>query len=766
MRILPPVNPSVAFAGAVASLVMMVFAVVQPARAQDASVNASFASPQKESVPVNVLVGQSRVLTFDQPISRFSVSNPEVAEAVLVSPDQALVNGKKFGQVNFIAWNKAGTGFIVFDVSVRANLSLIDSQMRALFPKDDIRLSQANDSVVLSGTVTDPKTAEQAEKVVLAAGFKTVNMLQAPVQERAQVQLQVRVAEVNRNRLRDFGASYAYQGGPGAGGYVNPGAGPGTLGDVAGGVLSGSIASSLNLFLMGGNTLSFIRALQQQGALRALAEPNLIAMDGQQASFLAGGEFPIPIVQGGGDRSAVTIVFKEFGVKLNFKPTIIDEDHIRLELEPEVSTLDYANGVRLDGFVIPALRTRRAKTGVELRDGQSFALAGLLDNSESRLLGRVPVIGSIPILGALFRSKQFQKNETELMFIVTAQMVKPLNRDDVPQLRGVDGLKNGSPLGVEPRGEGISGASGHSTGNATTQKTASPVTPPPSAQPTPKPATPTALPVNGTGAVSLNNSHVTPSSVVGSMCTTADENRLIVAGAVYLPGSFEVNAYISLREGLRLAGGTNLRAGRTIYVIRSACKGGVSGQQPGQQPGEQPRQQVAKNVETYERTAAEQGSAVLQQPLRAGDAVFVPEADVAFITGAVMRPEMVAARGSLTLLKAVQSLGGTLDGARRESVRIRRLLPDGASHQVFVINLNEIEQRRVGDVTLAAGDIVEIGSANDEGGAPLLAALFAAPASHAATEPTPKSRALPALAALPTVGSKINFLSPAWPKEP
>ena len=189
-------------------------------------------------------------------------------------------------------------------------------------------------------------------------------------------------------------------------------------------------------------------------------------MDGQVASFLAGGEFPIPIVQsGGGNGNAVTIQFKEYGVRLNFKPTIIDEDHIRLELEPEVSTIDFANGVRFQGFVVPALRTRRARTGIELRDGQSFALAGLLDNSESRSLSKVPVLGDIPILGNLFKSTQFQKQETELVFIVTADLVKPVNRDDLPTMRGIDGLKNGSPLGLEPKGEGISGASGFTTGS-------------------------------------------------------------------------------------------------------------------------------------------------------------------------------------------------------------------------------------------------------------------------------------------------------------
>jgi Flp pilus assembly secretin CpaC len=185
-------------------------------------------------------------------------------------------------------------------------------------------------------------------------------------------------------------------------------------------------------------------------------------MDGQEASFLAGGEFPVPIVQGGGDKSTVTIVFKEYGVRLNFKPTIIDEDHIRLELEPEVSTIDFANGVKFDGFLIPALKTRRAKTGVELRDGQSFALAGLLDNSEIKSMSQVPVLGDIPILGSLFKSKSFQKNETELIFIVTAHLVKPVNRDDLPQMRGVDGLKSGSPLGLEPKSEEIQGRTGFS----------------------------------------------------------------------------------------------------------------------------------------------------------------------------------------------------------------------------------------------------------------------------------------------------------------
>jgi pilus assembly protein CpaC len=452
-----------------AALMTLALGLAYAANAQESTYDASFTAANKEGIPINVLVGQSRVINFDRSIGRFSISNPEVAEAVMVSPNQVLVNGKAFGQVNFIAWEKSDQKFIVFDVFVRANLSLIDSQIRALFPRDDIRLSQANGSVVLSGTVAEPQSAQQADAVVQAAGFKTVNMLQSPVTNMTQVQLSIRVAEVSRNKLREMGSSWVTSG-PQTSGYAS-GGGPATLGEsTLPGLVSEFAGSAVNLFLFNKSlgTAAYIHALKTSGALRALAEPNLIAMNGQSASFLAGGEFPIPVVQGGQGGSSVSVSFKEYGVRLTFKPTIIDEDHIRLELEPEVSTIDFANGVRFNGFVIPALRTRRAKTGVELRDGQSFALAGLLDNNETQSISKIPGLGDIPILGNLFKSKQFQKQETELMFIVTADLVKPINRDDLPRMKGVDGLKNGSPLGIEPKDGGVSGTSGFSTTPAAT----------------------------------------------------------------------------------------------------------------------------------------------------------------------------------------------------------------------------------------------------------------------------------------------------------
>ena len=427
-------------------LLMALFAL--PGFAQETAVQASFTRATKEPIPISLLTGQSCLILFDKPFGRLSISNQDPAEAVPVSANQLVINAKALGRSRLIVWSNQESQFLFFDLDVRANLNQIDAQVRALFPKEDIKLSQANGAVVVSGKVK-PEIAKQVEGVVQAGGFKTVNLFELPIQSMAQIQLQVRVAEVSRNKLLELAASPVVQTRPGEGVYTNTGSGPYWVGKVEEGSIFGTVASTLNVFLMSNNAFMFIRALQNQGALRALAEPNLIAMNGQQASFLAGGEIPIPIVQGGGTaQAAVTILFKEYGVRLNFKPTIIDEQHIRLELEPEVSTLDYSNAIRLGGFLVPALRVRRAKTGVELQDGQSFGIAGLLDNNELKSLSKIPLIGDVPILGNLFKSKSFQRNETELVFMVTAKIVQPLNPDSLPQMKGIDGLKGDSPLGV------------------------------------------------------------------------------------------------------------------------------------------------------------------------------------------------------------------------------------------------------------------------------------------------------------------------------
>lgn len=460
------------------SLLVVALAASLCAMAQErATLQASFTN-NAEPIKIDVQVGQSRVIDFDQEVDRVASSDPKVVETVPISFKQVLINGLQFGQVNLVAWSKPkikgeASRMLVFDIYVQVNLSLIDNQIKILFPKENIQLSQANNSVVLSGSVTRPELSEQAQKIIEAAGLKVTNLLKAPVLDAAQVQLQIRVAEVNRSILRELATAY------GVGNSVVPAfvssGGPAQTGGSLNLAKAGALAAiaeagaGVNLLLgnpnASGSVLGFVRAMHQRGAIRELAEPNLIAMHGQKASFLAGGEFPIPIVQSlSTGQSSVTILFKEFGVKLNFTPTIIDENHIRLELEPEVSTPDYTFGIRLQGFVIPGLITRRAKTTLELRDGQSFALAGLIDNREQVNLSKVPVLGDIPVLGELFKSRSFQRNETELLFLATVKVVEPLNPDQLPRLPGVSELKpvgSANPAGAAPSSS-VEGQSGHS----------------------------------------------------------------------------------------------------------------------------------------------------------------------------------------------------------------------------------------------------------------------------------------------------------------
>lgn len=460
-----------------AFLLVALFAASLCAVAQErATLQASFAN-NSQPVKIDVQVGQSRVIDFDREYERVAISDPKVAEAVPISFKQVLINGLQFGQVNLVAWSKPtvkgdASRMLVFDIYVQVNLSLIDNQIKILFPKENIQLSQANNSVVLSGTVTRPELSEQAQKIIEAAGLKVTNLLKSPVMDVAQVQLQIRVAEVNRSVMRELSMAYGFNNstiptfisasGPGsadAGSDLrNPNSPSGT-----------ATSTGLANFLLGipNNALgpqAFVRALQSRGAIRDLAEPNLIAMHGHKASFLAGGEFPIPIVQSvNTGQSAITIQFKEFGVKLDFTPTIIDENHIRLELAPEVSSLDYGSGVTIRELVIPGLRVRRAKTVLELRDGQSFALAGLIDNTEQVNLSKVPLLADIPILGQLFKSRRFQRNETELLFLATVKLVEPLNPDQIPRLPGVSELKPvNSSLPAATPASSIEGQSGHS----------------------------------------------------------------------------------------------------------------------------------------------------------------------------------------------------------------------------------------------------------------------------------------------------------------
>jgi pilus assembly protein CpaC len=300
---------------------------------------------------------------------------------------------------------------------------------------------------VLSGTASTNEIAVKVEEIALASSSKQkiINLLQRPsAADSQQVMLEVRFAEVEHNALMELGASFLanrtnYQAGTSTGQFRSPTIdesvpgqlGSGTLGVPGGQVIQVPDFLNVFFFLRRDGLLAMLRALQQRGKFQSLAEPNLIAYNGQEASFLAGGEFPIPIVQG--NTGQVTIQFREFGVRLNFTPVITGE-LIRLRVRPEVSTLDFANGLILAGFRVPALKTRRAETDVELRDGQSFAIAGLLDNQSFETRQAIPFLSSLPIIGTIFKSKSETSQRTELLVLITPRLVRPLDPTEVPPL--------------------------------------------------------------------------------------------------------------------------------------------------------------------------------------------------------------------------------------------------------------------------------------------------------------------------------------------
>lgn len=429
----------------------------------------SFAQARGQTMEVVVYVNRSSMIQFDRPLSRVSVAQPSVAEAVIVTPTQLLINGKAIGTSSLIVWSTTDPDQpVAFSVKVMADIQPLVEQLTLLFPQEQIKVEQLDGRVILSGTVNSPKVIETVLPLFEGTGLKPVNLTQvaAPAAP-TQVMLQVRVAEVNRRLLRDLGASY---------GWFNPLAprsqneallGPHQFNPPSANYTAGNnppgpnftFSDAINLFLFnpGINLGAFVRALQQRNAFRSLAEPNIIAVDGQKASFLAGGEFPYPVVQPQTSGLSITIQFREFGVRLDFKPTIVNNNRIRLELAPEVSALDFANALQLSGFRIPALTTRKASTTVELTDGQSFALAGLLSNDMTRVDSKVPLLGDIPILGYLFRSQSYVKNETELVFLCTARVVRPLEPSEVPPLPGVE---SGTRSGHAPA-QGLEGTFGH-----------------------------------------------------------------------------------------------------------------------------------------------------------------------------------------------------------------------------------------------------------------------------------------------------------------
>ena len=401
---------------------------------------------------VVLTAGRSTVLTIDFDVTRIAVTNPAVADAVVVKPREVLVDGKSAGTVSLIVWG--GDARRHFDIVVDPGVSTLQQNFADLFKGEDINVAVTENSVLLSGSVSNNDVMLRAAEIARAAFPKSsvVNLLQLPGgSPSSQVMLQVRFAEVNRSAFLQAGINlFAARNRFVARSTTQQFAAP-DFNSENEGLLD--FTDYLNLFFFDRQEGlgAVVKALQGRGVLQSLAEPNLIAYNGQEASFLAGGEIPVPVVQG--LTGNVSVVYKEFGVRLNFTPTIAG-DVIRLKLRPEVSSLDFNNGVILSGFRIPALLTRRAETDVELRDGQSFAIAGLMNNMSQNDNQAIPILSKLPIIGNLFKSRADRTEQTELMVLVTPRLVRPLDPDEVPPLptqpdRFLKREEGDEPIGTE-----------------------------------------------------------------------------------------------------------------------------------------------------------------------------------------------------------------------------------------------------------------------------------------------------------------------------
>ena len=399
-----------------------------------------------EATPVSLLVGRSTVIDTGSPIARVSLTSADIADALVTSPNQLLLNGKMPGTISMFVWQRGGA-LRRYEIAVQRDLARLQGQLKELVPTHTIEAHSNGRQIVLSGTVPDKDIV--ARVVDVAAGYverreDVVTLLALPPAQPArsnQVLLRVRFAEVSRSALTELGVSF----------FTGPTGIRNTLGrittqqfpstqfqemewsksssdfgapvDAASGKFT--FSDFLNFFVLSEkyDLGLLLRALQTRGLFQSLAEPNLVAESGKEASFLAGGEFPIPIAQGSGANIGISVQFKEFGVRLTFTPTVIGE-RVHLKVRPEVSVLDFNNAVVFSGFRIPALTTRRTETELELNNGQTFAIAGLLNNSMTQTLAKVPGIGDIPILGYLFRSKAARKDQTELVVMITPQILE------------------------------------------------------------------------------------------------------------------------------------------------------------------------------------------------------------------------------------------------------------------------------------------------------------------------------------------------------
>lgn len=393
---------------------------------------------------IEVPRNKSQVITTDRPIAKAMVGNAEVADIVPLTDRSIYVLGKSMGTTSLTLYDSGGRALAVMDIAVGPDVDNFRDQVARLVPGAKIDASISGDSMVLTGMANDPAAIDRAVQLARTyAGDKIVNMISLGSSQ--QVMLEVRFAEVKRSVGEDIGVrGFAANStdtigvsGPGSSLTPDPADGTALL-------KTSSITDSFGIVggtfrALGLNFEAYLNALENKGFAKTLAEPTLVALSGETASFLAGGEFPVPVVQnsggggagGNGNGGGITVEFKPFGVSLGFTPTVLGDRTINLRVEPEVSAIDPAASLQLNGITIPGIQTRRASTVLELRDGESFAIAGLLQQDFRTTVNQIPLLGNIPIIGALFRSTQFQKGETELLIVVTPHLVQPIRPDQV-----------------------------------------------------------------------------------------------------------------------------------------------------------------------------------------------------------------------------------------------------------------------------------------------------------------------------------------------
>jgi pilus assembly protein CpaC len=399
-----------------ALVAVLAAAVVVPGRGAAQSIQTT------ADTVVSVQRGSSAIITVTDTLLRVSVADPAVLEAVVIPPRQLVLNAISVGSTSLILWGRNETSQL-YTVEVTADLASLERQLRALFPDVDLAVSSTGTAVVITGTVRDAAVVRSALELASATGAQVINNIQVPAPQ--QILLHVQFAEVTRSSLREIGGQLIR--------VTNPSYIDDAFDQDDFHVIETLSEGFVNLLIEGENSRldAIIRLLKSTGDFRSLAEPNLITREGEPASFLAGGEFPFPTIQGT-NTNAITITWKEFGIRLNFVPTVTNAGNIRLRVSPEVSSLDFANGLSIAGFLIPSLRTRRVDTDVELVPGQTLAIGGLLDSSVEEAITKIPILGDLPIIGTLFKKTTDRQERTELLVLVRPHIVTPA--DPLPPL--------------------------------------------------------------------------------------------------------------------------------------------------------------------------------------------------------------------------------------------------------------------------------------------------------------------------------------------